>query len=159
MNSILVYHDSKVKVEIPEIIRKGYFKDFGYGFYVTEYKGQAEKWASRHKDGFVSVFRLDLSYKDKLDNLKFESVNDDWLKFIANCRKGEKHKYDTVEGAMADDTIYNYVNDYLSGLITKEAFMELCKFKHPTHQIVFNTERSLKYLEFRRCYSVQRKVL
>ena len=33
--------------------------------------------------------------------------------FIADCRNGSLHDYDIVEGPMADDTIWNYVNDFL----------------------------------------------
>lgn len=40
---------------------------------------------------------------------------DEWLDFIAECRVGKIHEYDIVEGPMADDTIWNFVNDYLSG--------------------------------------------
>lgn len=56
--------------------------------------------------------------------------------------------YDIVIGAMADDQIYNYISDYMSGKITREAFWELAKFRHPTHQIAFCTERALKCLNF-----------
>lgn len=34
------------------------------------------------------------------------------MDFIARCRSGETHQYDIVEGPMANDTIWNYVNDF-----------------------------------------------
>ena len=34
----------------------------------------------------------------------------------------EKHGYDVVIGAMADDQIYSYVSDYIDGTITREQF-------------------------------------
>ena len=49
---------------------------------------------------------------------------------------------------MADDTIYNYVEDYISGDIERDAFMELVKFKKPTHQISFHTIKALSCLKF-----------
>lgn len=49
-------------------------------------------------------------------------MNDDWLEFVVNCRRGLKNTYDIVEGPMADDTIWNYVEDYVNGDITKSAF-------------------------------------
>mgnify|MGYP004642741447 FL=1 len=49
---------------------------------------------------------------------------------------------------MADDTIWNYVNDYIEGDITKEAFFELAKFKYPTHQISFHSLQALDCLKF-----------
>lgn len=61
---------------------------------------------------------------------------------------GDIHEYDIVEGPMADDTIYNYVEDYLDGKISKDDFLQLAKFKHPTHQISFHTIKALSCLEF-----------
>ena len=75
-------------------------------------------------------------------------MNDEWLNFIAKCRKGILHDYDIVEGPMADDTIWNFVNDYLEGNISKEVFFEYAKFKHPTHQISFHSIRALDCLKF-----------
>jgi hypothetical protein len=57
-------------------------------------------------------------------------------------------KFDIVEGPMADDQIWDYVEDYIAGSISKAAFWELVKFKYPTHQIVFCTEDALRTIEF-----------
>ena len=59
------------------------------------------------------------------------------------------HNYDIVIGAMADDQIYNYISDYIEGVITRDQFWSLAKFKYPTHQINFCTEKALKCLEYR----------
>ena len=64
------------------------------------------------------------------------------------------HHYHTVpdciivEGPMADDTIYNYIQNYLDGKISRAAFWELAKFKYPTHQISFHTISALDTLTF-----------
>lgn len=85
----------------------------------------------------------------RLSTIKvFSEVNDEWLDFIARCRNGETHSYDIVEGPMADDTIYNYVERYLNGFMNKEEFLLLAKFKHPTHQISFHTISALKTISF-----------
>lgn len=42
-------------------------------------------------------------------------MSDEWLDFIAKCRIGKIHNYDIVEGPMVDDTVWNYVNDFLTG--------------------------------------------
>ena len=68
--------------------------------------------------------------------------------FIISCRSGQAHQYDIVEGPMADDTIYNYLQNYLDGKISRSAFWELVKFKYPTHQISFHTVSALDTLEF-----------
>ena len=75
-------------------------------------------------------------------------MTDDWLDFIAKCRNGETHTYDIVEGPMANDTNWNYVNDYLTGRINRKQFWVLAEFKYPTHQISFHTLSALNCLTF-----------
>lgn len=76
------------------------------------------------------------------------------LKFIVNCRLGLRHEYDIVEGLMADDMIWDYVEDYMVARISKTAFWELVKFKYPTHQIVFCTEKPLQTIKFEGSYAL-----
>ena len=40
------------------------------------------------------------------------------------------------------------MEDYLDDKITKDDFLQLAKFKHPTHQISFHTIKALSCLEF-----------
>ena len=47
---------------------------------------------------------------------------------------------------MADDTIFNYVQNLIDGKITRKNFWNLVEFKYPTHQISFNTEKALKFI-------------
>lgn len=49
---------------------------------------------------------------------------------------------------MANDTIFNYVQNFVDGKISREAFWALAKFKRPTHQISFHTARALATLKF-----------
>ena len=88
--------------------------------------------------------------KENLKILKFDEMTDQWLDFIAECRNGLVHDYDIVEGPMADDTVWNYVNDFLAGDISRSVFWELAKFKYPTHQISFHTLKALDCLKFER---------
>ena len=107
------------------------------------------RWAERrHSDGVVNVY----SYIENsdLNILRFDEMTDEWLDFIAICRSGKVHNYDIVEGPMADDTIWNFVNEYLNGNISRTVFWEYAKFKHPTHQISFHTLRALDCLTFER---------
>lgn len=75
-------------------------------------------------------------------------MTEEWLDFIVACRTGKAHDYDIVEGPMADDTIYNYVQGFIDGKFSRAAFWELAKFKCPTHQISFHTARALTTLRF-----------
>lgn len=146
---MILYHASKEVVEYPEIRKTKFTKDFSWGFYCTNKYEQAVRWANRGEGTpIVNIYRYE---PDKnLNILTFEEMTNDWLDFIAKCRQGEIHNYDIVEGPMADDTIWNYVNDFLYGDITREQFWNLAEFKYPTHQISFHTLAGLNCLTFER---------
>ncbi len=148
-----LYHGSNAVVQEPKILVNGFYKDFGYGFYCTGIEKQASKWArAKRNSHVVNVYEYNES-----DNLKiciFSEMTDEWLDFIVSCRSGKDHDFDIVEGPMADDTIWDYVEDFIRGNITREAFWVLAKFKYPTHQIVFCTQKALDGLKYVRSYVV-----
>lgn len=141
-----VYQGSSVAVSVPEIRRGRFSKDFGDGFYCTTLLEQAKRWASRKKPSVVSLYEYLPS--EGLKVLEFTEMTDDWLDFIVNCRRGISHSYDIVIGAMANDQVFNYINDYVDGILTKEQFWVLAKFKKPTNQICFCSENALKCLKY-----------
>ena len=146
---MILYHASTKTVEFPEIRKTRYTKDFSWGFYCTNDLEQAVRWANRGKGEPVINY---YSYKtdSSLSILRFEHMTEEWLDFIAKCRNGGTHSYDIVEGPMADDTIWNYVNDLISGRITRKQFWVLAEFRYPTHQISFHTLSALNCLTFER---------
>lgn len=144
--------DNKVLDE-PKIYLDGSYKDFGYGFYCTNFEKQAKRWALTKKNKHV-VNVYSYTENKNLNCLIFKEMSDKWLDFVVSSRQGERHDYDIVEGPMADDTIWNYVDDFARGMISRTAFWELVKFKYPTHQIVFCTEAALKCLEYVRSYEL-----
>lgn len=152
-SSVTLYHGTNTVVKNPEIRVFGYNKDFGFGFYCSRFERQAQRWAiSKRNPHIVCVYEYtpdtDLSVK------VFPEMTDEWLDFVASCRHGENHSYDIVEGPMADDEVWDYVEDFLAGRISREAFWALAKFKHPTHQILFCTDRALKTLNFKSYYQL-----
>lgn len=144
---IIVYHGSREIVTQPEIREARFHKDFYFGFYCTRFEAQAKRWATRFgKKGFVNEYEF-RPCGSLLVN-RFGQMTEEWLDFIVACRLGTPHGFDIVEGPMADDTIFNYVQNFIDGKISREAFWALAKFKRPTNQISFNTERSLCALSF-----------
>lgn len=79
---------------------------------------QAVRWAKRRDDKIINSYE----YKENSDLKikKFESMNDEWLDFIVNCRRGLTQDYDIVEGPMAVDTVWNYLSDFIDGKINRE---------------------------------------
>ena len=147
MGMMTVYHGGYQPVEKPEIRQGRNTKDFGTGFYCTIIKEQAQRWSRRYNTKIVSVYDVNMNFN--LNIKEFKEMTEEWLDFIIACRSGKAQDYDIVIGAMADDQIYNYISDYMDGVITREQFWVLAKFKYPTHQIVFCTEDALKCLHYR----------
>ena len=146
---MILYHAGKEKVEFPEVRKMKYTKDFSWGFYCTNNYEQAVRWAGRG-EGEPIINYYDYEPDEKLSVLKFDSMTDEWLAFIAWGRSGKIHQYDIVEGPMANDTVWNYVNDFLTGRINRKQFWVLAEFRYPTHQISFHTLSALNCLTFNR---------
>ncbi len=142
-----VYHGGFMAVENPGILKSRFPKDFGDGFYCTHLETQALRWASRYNTPVVSEFEY--TPDETLNILVFEDMTEEWLDFIINCRSGGGHNFDIVIGAMANDQIFNYISDLTEGILTREQFWVLAKFKHPTHQICFCSQKALKTLVFK----------
>ena len=143
----LVYHGSNAVVQEPRILVNGYYKDFGYGFYCTSLIKQAKRWAlTKRGESIVNCYTY--VQNGDLNLCIFKEMTEEWLEFVVNCRRDREHRFDIVEGPMADDQIWDYVEDYAADKISKEAFWALVKFKYPTHQIVFCTEEALQTLHY-----------
>jgi len=148
-----IFHGSNMIVEHPKILTQGFYKDFGYGFYCTKIEKQAKRWAlTKRFPHFVNVYEY--TARESLRQLVFPDLCDELLDFVANCRAGKEHSFDIVEGPMADDTIWDFVEDFLNGHISRSAFWELAKFKYPTHQILFCTQDALDTIQFVRSYEL-----
>ncbi|MCL2188573.1 MAG: DUF3990 domain-containing protein [Defluviitaleaceae bacterium] len=141
-----LFHGGATPVRTPEIRKAKYTKDFGTGFYCTEFEQQAKIWSTKKSMiGYISSYEYTAS-----PNLtvKHFTENDEWLDFVVACRRGEPHNYDIVEGPMADDKIWNEIDDFIASVISRAAFWELIKFAKPTHQISFHNEDALQTLTF-----------
>ena len=147
MAKMTVYHGGYEPVSDTEIRIGRNTKDFGAGFYCTIIKEQAERWARRYNSKIVSIYDVRLNSDLKIKD--FREMSEEWLDFIVDCRSGKAHDYDIVIGAMADDQIYNFISDFMDGVITRKQFWVLAQFKYPTHQINFCGEAALKCLEYR----------
>lgn len=146
MGKMTVYHGSFIAIKEPKVIEGRNTKDFGAGFYCTLIREQAERWAKRYNTPVVNTYTVRMNTNLKI--LEFKDMTEEWLDFIIDCRYGKTHNYDIVIGAMANDQIYNFIDDYIDGIITREQFWIMAKFKYPTHQINFCTDAALKCLEF-----------
>ena len=90
MEKSIVYHGSNVEVAVPRILQNGFYKDFGYGFYCTNYEKQAKRWAMTKKgESVINRYEYELCMDLKI--LSFDNMTDEWLDFVAKCRMGIEH--------------------------------------------------------------------
>ena len=146
-NKSILYHSGEGIVEFPKIRLQRYNKDFYFGFYCTNIESQAIRWATRFDGkGFISEYEY--VPNNELNIKQFIDMSEEWLDFVADCRLGKPHNFDIVEGPMANDAIFNYVQDFADKKISREAFCALAKLNRPTHQISFHSARALATLTF-----------
>ena len=130
--------------------------DFGAGFYATSNREQAEKWAKtqtiRRENGspIISIFDFDEEVLQDVSILKFDSANREWLRFVADNRKGMYigKKYDLVIGPVANDNTMPVINNYMSGMIDEETALILLKLQKLSDQYAFLTEKGISVLKF-----------
>lgn len=159
---MILYHGSFVEVNDPTIITSEKGKDFGFAFYLTPIKEQAERMAIRKRKqthtnkAIVSVYEWDED-KESLNYKCFNKPDLEWLDMIVNCRTNVnyKHGYDIVEGKIADDSVGETVLFVIDGVIKKEDAIERLKYQKINSQIAFCTETALKRLKFIKSYEVK----
>lgn len=144
-----LYHPSTLRIEKPDIYHSRPHLDFGVGFYMTLLQSQAIEYGARflHRDetAILNVYELD----DDIEIFSrhvFTTYNEEWLDFVTACRKGLPHAtFDIIEGGIADDKVFNTVDLYFSGIITKEQALDQLKYKQPNHQLCITSQELLDH--------------
>ena len=159
---MILYHGSFMEVKKPKIIISDVGRDFGFAFYLTPIKEQAERWAKKKaklnnvSNGVVSVF----DWNEDIESLIFKEFKDqdnEWLDLVIECRRNinYQHGYDIVSGKIADDTIGETILFVIKGFMRKEDALERLKYQKVNLQIAFCTEQALKTLTFVESYEVK----
>ena len=85
----------------------------------------------------------------ELTVIHFETADEKWLDFICDNRSGKSTgAYDIVIGPVADDRVYRVVVEYENGDLDKETALKNLKTESLCDQILFHTEKALKYLKY-----------
>ena len=77
-----IYHGGYCSIKKHEIIKGKYAKDFGVGFYCTELRDQAIRWARRYDLPIVNIYDFDMN--QALNVLYFAEMTEEWLDFIVD---------------------------------------------------------------------------
>lgn len=150
-----LYHGSLEIVENPQIIQPTRTLDYGAGFYTTTSYEQAEQWVQRRmsvqaKRGYINIYELDKNATSETNTLWFDEPTEKWIDFVMSNRvlKDFKHDYDLVYGPVANDRVYAAFALYENDLLDKEGLIKELKTYKLIDQMLFHTDKSLKYLRY-----------
>ena len=82
------------------------------------------------------------------------SLDEAWLHFVVDSRKGIKHDYDLVFGPVANDKVFTTVNLYESGVLDAPAAIAQLKAYMTYDQLSFHSKRVMDALRFVESYEV-----
>jgi hypothetical protein len=160
---MILYHGSNVVVQHPKLVKQNRFLDFGFGFYTTTNREQAENFARKvvehRKNGraTLNIYQIDEETAfQECSLLKFDKPDEQWLDFVAANRQGlyQGKQYDLIYGAVANDDVYRTITLYMTGVLSKQQAFEALKVRKLFNQLVFATEQALTYLHFEGSESV-----
>lgn len=159
---MILYHGSYMEIVEPKIIASEKGRDFGFAFYLTPIKAQAERWAkrkakaTRKETASVSVFEWDEN-PDGLSIKAFKQPDMEWLDMVLKCRSdvNYRHEYDIVEGKIADDSVGETILFVMDGIISREEALKRLRFQDINSQIAFCSAKALERLRFVNSYEVK----
>lgn len=156
---MILYHASPFIIKEPDVYHSRDFLDFGKGFYLTAIREQAEKYAMRFlrrgRKAYINEYVLDDDLPE-YNVLAFEKYDEDWLEYVGTCRKGNGSRiYDMVSGGIADDKVFNTIDLYFAGEMSKEDALGRLAFEFPNHQVcILNQSLILSHLKFKEAIEV-----
>lgn len=140
-----VFHGATELVRFPQVSIGRDNLDFGKGFYVTDRQEQAERWAislSFRRPGSQPILNL---YELDMERLKgngyryrcFDGYSTEWLDFVVESRRGGQPwiEYDIIEGGVANDRVFDTIENYLAGQISKETALGRLRYEAPNNQL------------------------
>lgn len=154
---ITVYYGGTEIIDMP-VCRLGRENlDFGRGFYVTDIKEPARRWAiaiakRRKAPAVINTYQLDRdAILAKARCKVFQAYDVEWLNFIVASRRGENPAatYDYVEGGVANDRVIDTVNLYMLGLMSADVALYRLAQHQPHNQIcLLNQSITDEYLAY-----------
>jgi len=134
---MILYHGTIMEIPRPQIIVNEVGRDFGFAFYTTDIKKQAERWAIRKANlegrrlkqtcqAVVNVYEWNANAA-ACSVKEFESTSGEWLDMVVACRSDRTfcHPYDIVIGKIANDNVGETVSYVMRGIMRKEDAIEL----------------------------------
>lgn len=154
-----LYHTSNIEIVTPDVFHSRRNLDFGKGFYLTPIRQQAINYGKRFQiygeQPILNIYFFDFE-ETEFEYKVFKAYNEEWLDFVTKCRRGEdSFKYELVEGGIANDRVFDTVDLYFSGNITKQQALERLAFVEPNWQICIRSQKVIdKCLKFKEAIKI-----
>ena len=164
---MILFHGGTDVVSAPVVLTGDQGRDFGFGFYTTDIREQAERWALRRAryrgriarrriPALVCEYELDEAALQALAVKRFPEPSLEWLDFVVANRSdlSFRHGFDLVIGKIANDRVGETVSYVVAGVMRREDAVERLRFQRINNQWAFCTEAALAHLKFRQGYEV-----
>ena len=155
---LILYHGSNCDFDEVDISKSKDKRDFGKGFYTTTLRGQAEDWAGalfdRYKGDGKIIYEMELMLTSDLLIKNFEGLSEEWLLMVQKNRTlgGIQHKFDVVQGPVANDKTARTIALYIAGIINANETIKRLQYNQSNNQVSFHTSAALSHLKIIRKY-------
>src|SRR5574344_90367 len=159
---MIMYHGSNQIIKNPQVSYSQKYLDFGQGFYVTTFEGQAKKWALRKAKRYggkptLNTYDFNEDFST-LTVLNFANEDENWLDFVCACRNGESlnSKYDLIIENVANDDVFKTVDMYFKGVWDKKRTIEELRYYKMNNQYCFTNQKTIEdFLTIKTAVSVE----
>lgn len=165
---MILFHGGTDIIEHPIVITGDQGRDFGFAFYATDIREQAERWARRRAryrsrlaghevKGIVCEYDFDENGCADLAVKSFPEPSLEWIDFVVANRSdlSFRHGFDLVIGKIANDRVGETISYVVQGVMRREDALERLRFQQINSQFAFCTEKAIAKLRFLRSYEVE----
>jgi len=153
---LILYHGSNQNFEKVNLAKSKDKRDFGRGFYTTTIREQARDWAEalfdRYKGDGIFVYEMELELTGDITIKTFEGLSEEWLLMVQKNRTlgGIQHKFDIVQGPVANDKTARTIALYIAGIINANDAIERLRTNKANNQVSLHTPAALSHLKMLR---------
>ena len=144
-----VYHAGFDVIRKPDIHYGRANADFGQGFYLSDNREFAARWAKERKQRqtYINLYELTTA------GLKIKRFARDeaWFHYLYRNRNGYADSladYDVIIGPIANDTLYDIWGITTAGLLSREQSLEILSIGPAYEQIVLKSEAAVGQLQW-----------
>ena len=150
MSLLTLFHAAGLEIPSPDIHYGRKNADFAQGFYTSDSREFAVRWAPQGKGitAYLNRYELDT---EGLEVRKLER-DKEWFAYIFRNRTGYADLYpeaDVIIGPIANDTLFDTFGVLTSGMLTEDQALAVLLNGPLYEQIVIKTEKAASRLAFK----------